>query len=261
MRPVDDTELAATASSNLSKAPPPVREVVGEAVDGAATVEDTTPPVDLDRPVLRDGRYYNLTRTVVDERPVSVYEVEIDYDPADTDGAAVAYADLPAGDRAAVDALLPPDERRVEGYDMGTGVRYSDAEAANSTLAGSEALVAVDGERYRVRVGDPREVTVETYRYTAETVAQSPDEYADHLRERYLFTLDGLPDREREVVETAIEEGYYAESADDAAFGAVVERFFSRRAVPRTEYGGNWLVRYENTTYWVDLRAGQFVES
>jgi hypothetical protein len=261
MRAVDDAELAAAASRNFSEAPPPIRELVGDAVTDSATVEDTAPPVETDLPVVRDGRYYKLSRTVVKERSVTVYDVEIDYDPADASGDAVAYADLPAADRAAVDELLPPRDGEGEGYERGAGVRYTDAEAANSTLVGSETLVAVDGVRHRVRAGDPHEMTVETYRYTAERVADTAEGYATHLRERYLLSFDDLPERERSLLETAIEEGYYAESPDAAAFEAVVERLFARPAVTRTEYVGNWLVRYRNTTYWVDLRAGQFVEN
>lgn len=268
MTAVNDTELAAEASRSLPAGDDPGavarRELVrGAVVNGSATANDTSPPVDPDGfPFAVDGAYYDLSAEPVGTHDEWRVSAEVDYNGS-ADGPAVAYGDLPPADRALVDALLPPKyDRRTEGYDFGSSARYTDAEAESSALlSGEYVAVRYGGERYPVAV-DRRRVTVTTYRYTATEAAPNADAYAESLREGYLFALpaSNLSSAERGVVSEAVDGGYYAESTSDDAFRAVMERFRDHEAVRSDEYAGSWVVRYDGTTYWADLRYDRFAD-
>jgi hypothetical protein len=267
---VDDDALAREASR---PAPDPGDdgEVVREAVrNGSATATGTSPPVrvgDRRLPVRLDGAYHELSSDVVDETTVYRFEVGVDYNATDPEGPVVRAADLSARDRAVVADLFPPrTDRRREGYDSGTGASYTRAELAASALVDreqepgspSEFVLVRDGERYQLRSVRGEPDTRYTYRYTAERVAGSDDEYADRVRDRHLFVLRDLPKDEREVLAAATEGTYRADGSDDAAFRGVVERFRARGAVARDEYEGSWVVRWDGRTYWAEVRFGDY---
>ena len=259
MDAVSDDDLAERASRTVDRHPEH-RDLVRRAVkDGPATATGRSPPLETDEPIAFDGRYYELAATETGEREVTEYDIRIDYDPgtATPGSESIAYDDLPEVDRAAMDALLPPPEDRPddEGADFGIGRTYSEEEAAASELVPEQEYDAVvyEGERFPVDVGDGRTVTTYEYRYEAEEIAASADEYGSAVREEYAFALSGLSDAEREVVEEAIDEGYYDGSADDA-FSSVASRFREHPGFDTDEWGGNWVVRYEGAVYWADLQ-------
>lgn len=219
------------------------------------------------------------------DHEATVFDVEVDTDPVPTGanvGRTVAYDDLPAVDRRALDGLLPSDASTADsavdgdgsdgdaagssrgGFDRGAGVRYTAAEAATSRLVPDPSFnaVVVDGRRYPVRVGDGRTVTVNEYRYDATEVAADEAAFVAHVREAYEFALAGLPSEERAVVEAAVEDGsYYAESADDPAFASVARRFHAHEGFDVSDTGGEWPVRYAGERYWASLHhAGDVVD-
>lgn len=266
-RPADDAELAAQASRSATltaEGPIHDRSLVQRAIEnGSASAQGRSPPVEHGLPFEHRGRYYNVSWTVVDSEPGTAVDVAIDYNGSAPDGATVAYEELPARDREALDRLLPPrTDRLTEGNDFGVHVTYNRTERNRSVLlAGEYDAVDYEGETYPVDVRRTREVTVETYRYTASVVANSSEEYASQLREEYLFTLSGLSDEERAVVEEAIDDGsYYAEDTDDEAFRSVLETFRRHEAVQENEYEGTWLVRYDGEVYVAELSYGEFDE-
>lgn len=266
--PVDDAELAERASRSLGPASDPADDAEARMLrtafeNGSATMEARRPPVPEGLPFEHRGAYYDLSWTVVDRRTATGASLEVDYNASDPAGPRIAYGDLPAADRRALSALLPPRaDRRVEGYDRGVGVTYNDSEAAASVLVPEQRydVVVFEGEAYPVRVASTREVEVMTYRYEATRVANGSAAYARALKDEYLFTLRGLSDADREVVEAAVEDDYYADSDDDAAFASVLERFRAHPAVEEDEYSGSWLVRYEGEVYWAQLRYDGFPE-
>jgi hypothetical protein len=77
-------------------------------------------------------------------------------------------------------------------------------------------------------------------------LAPDVETFADRVRERYLFALTGLSDAEREVVEEAIEGGYYE---DDDAFQSVVDRIRDHDALEEEDFYGTWLLSYEGAEY------------
>ncbi|MFB6159716.1 MAG: hypothetical protein ABEJ61_00895 [Haloferacaceae archaeon] len=254
----DDATLAAAAS----RSPPPVGEasdgerVVREAIEnGSATVEGRSPPVESGLPFEHDGRYYNLSWSVVDRRPGTSVRVGVDYNGTAPDAATVAYGELSNADRAMLAGALPRQTDNLrEGPDFGVAATYSGTERDRSVLLDGEyGAVRYEGETYPVTVEDTERVTIESYRYIATEVADSSAAYAGQLRSAYLFTLSGLSDAERAVVEAAIDDTYYADSSDDEAFRAVLEIFRRHDAVRRTEYRGTWLVSYEGESYVAEL--------
>ncbi|WP_313691683.1 hypothetical protein [Halorarum halobium] len=267
MTAVNDTELAAEASRDLpdSDERPAVRyrEIVETAVEnGSATANDTAPFVEPGGPPYAvDGAYYDISAEPVGNHTERMVDVKVDYNGS-TDGPAVAYEDLTPADRALLDTLLPPpaDHSPTAGYDLGSGQRYTRAEANESVLVSGEYdAVHYEGERYPIAV-DSTDVTVTTYRYTATEIAPSAEAYASDLRETYRFELSGLSEAERGVVSEAIESSYYAESTDDEAFRSVMERFRAVEGVRVDEYGGSWVVEYRGAVYWAELQYGGFLE-
>lgn len=272
MRAVNETELTDRASRSLDELAPahveserPPQEVVRAAItNGSTAVTAISAPLSGELPFEFEGAYYNLTSTVVDTGTANAVSISIDYNTTSTNGTAIQFADLPPADQEALDPLFPqriPPQR--EGTDFGVGAIYSDTELDASVLAPTQQYDAViyEGERYALDVDDPQSVTVETYRYEATQIASNTSVYAAHLRETYAFTLSGLSDAERNVIEKAIDGGgYYADSADDAAFEAVLNRFRSHDAIVDDQASGMWLVRYNGTLYLADLHYGAFLE-
>lgn len=266
--PVDDTELAREASRDVDPDGDEADRVVREAVEtGAANATSRNDPIDAGDdpyPYRYDGAHYELSSTVVGEETVYSVEVAVDYNATDIgDTDAVRLAELPPADRRALGRLFPPEtDHRTDGYDVGRNTVYGPDELTNSTLTErgepTERVVVVDGERYRVRLKKPEEDTRYTYRYTTEEVAPSDAAYGDQLRGRHLFALQSLPEDERAVLTEARNGTYHADGQNDAAFEGVVERFQSHEAIKDDEYGGDWLVRWQGETYWVDLRYGAY---
>jgi hypothetical protein len=114
--------------------------------------------------------------------------------------------------------------------------------------------VSYDGATYRVGIAGQREVTVQTYEYSAEQVAESADAMGRQLREQYLFTLSGLPEAERDIVAEAIDGSYFPDGDVPEGFRSLADRFRAREGIETTEHGGTWLVRYDGTIYWTDLQ-------
>lgn len=257
MDEVSDREVADRASRDVDSHPG-ARSVVSDAVEnGSATATGRRPPIDGEAPVAYEDRFYDLSVTETDRWEATQYEVEVDYDPGDFDGTTVEYAELSDVDRETVDRLLPPpeDDPGGEGYDFGTGRVYSEEEAERSVLVPDPEYDAVvhEGTAYPVRAGDARTVTVSEYRYDADLVAADAAEFAEALRDEFLFELSGLSADERDVVSEATDGGYYEGEATDA-FESLVGRFREHEAVESDEWGGEWLARYDGTVYWSDLK-------
>lgn len=111
--------------------------------------------------------------------------------------------------------------------------------------ASAADIVVHDGNRYRVAV-DSRTAPEAEYRYEVTEVASGVESFADQVREEYLFTLTGLSDAEREVVEEAIDGGYFQ---DDDAFRSVTDRIRQHEAIDLDDFFGTWLLAYEGVEY------------
>lgn len=258
MDDVADSDIARRVSRTVD-AHPEASAIVADAVEnGSTTVSGRRRPLETDRPVAYGGAYYELSATETGQRETTEYSISIDYDPGTpVDGDATAYEELADVDRSALDGLLPPpgDPPSGDGYDFGVGRTFSEEELEASALVPDPAYDAVvfDGTRYPIRVGEGHTVTVSDYRYEADEVAADAATFAETIRSEYLFDLAGLSESEREIVEEAVDGGYYDGSTTDA-FESLARRFRAHDAVEADEGGGEWLVRYDGTEYWAELQ-------
>ncbi|GAA0657378.1 hypothetical protein [Salarchaeum japonicum] len=203
-----------------------------------------------DANAVRVGRtFYEVTETAIDTVEVTTYELHIDFNPGDATPSRgeIEYAELPPADAERLDDAVTLGSRRTaEGDDI--SVRYGRAAEVGESVFVPDPeydILVHDGDRYRVTVTSERD-TWETYRYAVTEVAAGLSEFVEPIRERYRFTLSGLSEAEREVVETAIDEGYFEESD---AFQSLVERFHAHEKLSGDDAYGTWLVRYEGTEY------------
>lgn len=270
LEPVNDMQIADHASRSIGgDRDRPADDIVPGAVEnGSATVTDQSPPITARLPFAYSGAYYNLSWTTVNTTDAVSISVSTDYTTASADDSHIAYSDLPAADQRIMDELFPleqwyPDNAAPDDLRFGMSAVYNATEQEASVLYPEQQYDAViyNGTAYSIQVEEPRQTTLYTYRYTAEQVAPSSTAYAEQLRDRYLFTLSGLSDAERNVVKTAQNDSYYAQNAGDAAFESVLNRFRQQPAVTRGESDGAWLVQYDSTTYWADLSFYRFSDA
>jgi len=266
MAPVDDAGLAERASYDLDDGDPfeaMESRIVRAAVENGSTTDTASREfVRGGRAYRYDGAYYNVSHEVVGRVPGYAGGIRIDYNTTGVDGEAVAYEELPAVDRRALEPLLAgPREDRDGGFDLGVPVAYTEAEAERSVLVPDQRYDAVvyEGDPYRIATDDVQRRPLETIRYEATRVADGPGAFAAELTDRYAFTLSGLSDAERDVVESAAGGSYTAESVDDEGFAGVVERVRAHEAVREEGGNGDWIVRYDGQLYWAQLDYGGFV--
>jgi len=271
LSPATDAAVADAASEPVEAVarPSPVENRSGETVvrraitNGSATVTAPSSPVETGQPVAVDGVYYNLTATVVAREPAVRVGIEIDYNTTAAAEPAIAYEALPPVDRAVLGPLVPPRDAADEpGMDRGLGATYTDSEANASVLVPTQEYAAVgyDGERYPITVGEPRQVSVATYRITATQVASNRTAFADRIRERYAFAPSGLTADQRGIFEAAVDGEYRAESSDNAAFEELVAAFRRQPALETDGASGTWLVRYAGESWLAELRYYGFAD-
>jgi hypothetical protein len=194
--------------------------------------------------------FYEVSETRLGSSEVTVYEVRIDFDPADTTAeiGEITYEELPAADRQRLDQIISDDDLpNQDGYDVGVGYGTAEEVGDGSVFVPEQQydIIVHDGNRYRVTV-DTRTTTETEYRYEATEITSGVDSFADRIRDQYLFTLSGLSDAEREVVEAAIDGGYFE---DDEAFQSVTDRIRDHEGIEVTDSYGTWLIEYEQTEY------------
>ena len=248
-----DPATADDIADRVSLHPDPDAEeytVTAAAVDnGSTTRRGRYELFDRTSTVRLNNSFYELNETRLSSSEVTVYEVLLDVNPENTTAelGAIAYEELPETDRRRLDGILSEEPPETDGYDV--GVSYgSAAEVGDESVFVPERqydVLVYEGDRYRVAV-DSRTAPEAEYRYTATEVAPTVEAFADQVREEYLFTLSGLSNPEREVVEEAIEGGHYE---DSDAFQSVVERIRSHEGIEVDDFYGTWLLEYEGEEY------------
>ena len=248
-----DPATADDIADRVSLHPEPDAEeytVTADAVaNGSTTRRGRSELFDRTSTVRLNNSFYEMNETRLSSSEVTVYEVLLDVNPEDTTAelGAIAYEDLPETDRRRLDGILSEEPPQTDSYDV--GVSYgSAAEVGDDSVFVPERqydILVYEGDRYRVAV-DSRTAAETEYRYTATEVAPTVEAFADQVREQYLFTLAGLSDAERDVVEEAINDGYYEETD---AFRSVAERIRSHEGIEVHDFYGTWLIEYEGEEY------------
>ncbi|MDF9748271.1 hypothetical protein [Natrinema salsiterrestre] len=217
--------------------------------NGSATRSGRHELFDRTDTVRVEDSFYDVSETRLESSEVTVYDVRIDFDPADStpELGEIEYDDLPETDRQRLDRIISEDEPGQDGYEI--GVDYGTTrEVGNESVFVPEQeydIIVYEGNRYRVAV-DSRTTSEAEYRYEVTEVASSVDAFADQVREQYLFTLTGLSDAESEVVEEAIDGGYFE---DDDAFQSVTDRIRKHEGITVDDFYGTWLLEYESVEY------------
>lgn len=254
MDAVSDSELADRTAQRVPNDDEQRAAIHEAATNGSATFWSSAPRLDEETPVAVDGTYYRVSHTEVESRERTAYDVKLQYDPVDwtPERGAIAYEDLPAIDREAFgDLVRSADEYDgdTDGFDVGVGDAYADLNVSDSVFVPEQQYDAVTYEGATVRVAVESSVrSVERWRLELSPVADSAAAYAQQVRDEYLFELTGLSAAERDIVEQAIDEGYYESRTD--AFESVVDRLESHRAFTADDFWGEWVVRYDGTVYW-----------
>lgn len=197
-----------------------------------------------------DGSFYEISETSRERSEVTVYEVRLDLVPSNTtvELGEITYADLPEVDRRKLEGVFLDRSTSTEDR-ADVRVKYGTAEdVGNESVFVPEPeydVVVHNGTRYEVGV-DYQTRSETLYRYDATEVADSADAFGTRIREQYLFTLTGLAEAERTVVEKAINSGYYD---DTDAFRSVVDRIHQHEAIEEDGFYGTWLVGYDGEEY------------
>jgi hypothetical protein len=206
--------------------------------------------VDVSSPFVYDGEYYTVDLETQTVSPDVVYNLHVEY-IGEANGNGTDFDALPAVDKDALSFLRTDGEYEV-GYNR-TVERVYGENRTESDLVPNGTVVVTDGRRFSVNAEETNRIDRERYVYTSERVASSLDVFISWLKDEYLFVLSGLSEDERTVVEQAISDGYY-ENSPGEAFESVARRFENHRPIDDIEEGGNYLVDYDATTYWAELR-------
>ena len=224
--------------------------VVADALEnGSATHRDRSQLFDDAETVRFEDAFYDVSATRLGTSEATVYDVLLDFNPDDTtpDLGEIAYDELPAVDRERLERAFVADHRDQEGVDIGVGYGTADDVGDESVFVPDQQydIVVHDGDRYRVSV-ESRTATETEFRYEVTEVAPDVETFAGQVREQYLFTLSGLSDAEREVVENAIDGAHFEEND---AFRSVVDRIRDHDGIEVEDHYGTWLLEYEGVEY------------
>lgn len=247
---VTDAELAERVALDTDD------EVVRRTVEnGTYTTEGDLSGLEApieDRPVVHSGTYYSLSveSEVVSEDRLYALRVENVGDTS-VDGE-VPYDELPDGDREALSRVFEEEGSDEPGFEGGAEYPYPEDRYNESVLVDG-ATVVYNRSRYEVEGEELEVIERKEYTYTAEKVAEDADAFADWARDEYGFVLDDLSEEERTVVEDALDGGYYEGSASEG-FESLVRRFRDHEAVTSDEWSGEWVLEYEGTTYYAEMR-------
>lgn len=241
-------------ANEVSAAPEPGSEeydVVAAAIENGSTTHRSRHELFGRTDTVRiDGAVYEVSETRLDSDEVTVYDVRIDVNPENTtpDLGEIEYGQLPETDRERLEPVFSREfESPGDGYEMGVGYGSAAEVGEGSVLVPDQQydVIVYEGDPYRVDV-ESDERTEAEYRYEATEVAPDVAAFAEQVRADYLFALRGLSEAEREVVEAAIEGGYYEESD---AFQSVIERIRAHDGLHVADFYGTWLVEYDGTAY------------
>lgn len=231
-------------------------------LDGGTKTKATRPPLPKQQHIAYQEGVYELSYEVVEETPATSYSVKVDIvTDSVIEAKAIQFADLPE-----VDQKEFAEHGLADGDPVGIGTTflYTDTEREQSVLVPESEYSYItwdDGTEAEWVVDDAYDTTLNTYRYTAEQVATAAD-YGQQMRERFTFERSGLPEAQRDIVETAITDGQYivgpGETPSDALV-ALADRFRGHEQAHgldedgEGDLSGTYLVRYQGDVYWTTL--------
>lgn len=276
MYPVSDSDIAVRwlrglAEEDASAAP----EVMSEAVtNGSTTFESRWPPIDDGEQLVYNGTVYRVSRTVEEQRPITVYPIkleDLDYDSVTAPAGAkrIEYANLPAVDR---EKFRDKGFASGEHLGIGTSFLYTGTEESESVLVPEPEYSVIVWRPNRRGVfsirQEPHDDTLSTYRYSVDVVKESAAAFGRARREEYVLNLTDLPPAQEDIVTAAVVQdgdgGYYVphDETPTEPFDKLAERFQEHPEIPPREQGrtvtetpisGTYIVSYDGQAYWTGL--------
>lgn len=231
--------------------------------------------------VRKNGDFYRIGTTLMDKITAEGYGLEVqrlddDATPTAEFARTIAFAELPAMDRRAIDRDRL--ESLASGMAAAVFVDDSSFDPSGSAIAAADGpvLVRYEGRQFQVRYDGPETQEDERYRYRLRKLADSPDEFVDVVVDQFLFTIESgsLSSKQRSIIEAAIvvpdetvttDDGHGYSEDDDLsdAFRSLLERIANHDRPWAALSVRQWLCRYDATRYWAiiehatDLEAGK----
>jgi hypothetical protein len=219
MDAVTSTEITAAVSETADPGSEAYHVLTAAIENGSATRTGLSALFDGTRTVRVEDRFSEVTETRVASSEVKMYDVLIDLNPSETtpELGVIDYTDLPAVDRQRLVSILAErDSPTGEGYDVGVDYGTAESVGNGSVFVPDQQYDILVRRSERYRIGVERRTTTESqYRYEVSEIAPDVETYADQLREQYRFELTARSTEERDVIEAAIDGGYFTDS--DAA--------------------------------------------
>jgi hypothetical protein len=231
-------------------------DVIRSAVkNGTATRTGQNRWFDRRNTVLLNQTVYTVNETRLASEKATRYEVGIDFTPENTSSelGVIRYNKLPPTDRRQLNRTLSRGStEKILGE---LNVEYEPTvEGTNRSVFVPKQqydILQYNGELYRVTVEREFSSDVE-YQYEVTEITGNVEGFAEQLRDKHLFTLDGLSPAEQAVIEEAIETGEVAWESEDSE--SVVSKIREHRALKEDDYSGTWLMKYDGGEYLVSLR-------
>ena len=232
-------------------------DVIRSAVkNGTATRTGENRWFDRQNTVLFNQTVYTVNETQLASEKATRYEIGIYPVPEDINPelGVIRYNKLPPTDRRKLNRTLPRESTKENSGEL--NVEYEPtAEGTNRSVFVPKQQydrLQYNGELYRVTVEREFPSDVE-YQYKVTEIAGNVEGFAEQIRDKHLFTLDGLSPAEQAVIEEAIETGQ-VDSWDSADSESVISNIREHRAL-RAEEGdaGTWLMKYDGGEYLVYL--------
>ena len=239
-------------------------DVIRSAVkNGTATRTGQNRWFDRQNTVLFNQTVYTVNETQLASEKATRYEIGIYPMPEDISPdedispelGVIRYDKLPPTDRRKLNRTLSRGSAKENSGEL--NVEYEPtAEGANRSVFVPKQQydrLQYNGELYRVTVEREFPSDVE-YQYKVTEIAGDVEGFAEQIRDKHLFTLDGLSPAEQAVIEEAIETGQ-ADSWDSADSESVISNIREHRALKADDGSneGTWLMKYDGGEYLVYL--------
>lgn len=211
---------------------------------------------DRQNTVLFNKTVYTVNETQLASEKAIRYEIGIYPAPENTSSelGVIRYDKLPPTDRRKLNRTLSPGSTKEIPGEL--KVEYEPtAEGTNRSVFVPKQQydrLQYNGELYRVTVERAFSSDVE-YQYEVTEIAGNVEGFAEQIRDKHLFTLDGLSPAEQAVIEEAIETGEVAWESEDSE--SVISNIREHRALKADDgpNEGTWLMKYDGGEYLVYL--------
>ncbi|MFC7077315.1 hypothetical protein [Haloarcula halophila] len=194
-------------------------------------------------------RYYRVETADHDGTPVPGYEyaVDIDVDEPAGDDHRLSFPDLPPHDRESLrDAIGNSHLIHAPHYDsFAVTFAYERADARSRSVFVPERetwYLEWQDTLLRLTFSEQRTVEITTTTVSTELVAESPEAFVEYVGGERGVVLDGLTDRQREIVDQAVDGTYTDCEPDSAAFEDLRDRLSIGSDSPAAlaRYDGQW---------------------